>query len=241
MPNAKQGTEQDTERVNEQRSTSLKKPVNKTMQRVGILGGTFDPIHYGHITPAIENANWLSLDQLHLLPAHIPPHKEQTTVNAEHRKAMVELACQQFKILQLDSRELLKNSPSYTVESIKDISEQYQDAQVFFIIGMDSLLTFTSWYQWQNILKHCHLVVNTRPEYDVNKLSETCHQSLSPYFINELNELGSTKSGKIVFHQHTNIDTSSTAIRRELKANIFDEKKLLPNVINYIQHHQLYK
>ena len=241
MPNANHDTEKSTEQGTVQIKTSLQKTVNKTWQRIGVLGGTFDPIHYGHITPAIENAKWLSLDQLHLLPAHIPPHKEQTTVNAEHRKAMVELVCQQFPTFKLDARELLKHSPSYTVESIKDISEQYQDAQVFFIIGMDSLLTFTSWYQWQDILNHCHLVVNTRPEYDVNKLSETCYESLSPYFINELNELGSTKSGKVIFHQHANIDISSTAIRQELKANIFDEKKLLPNVINYIQQHQLYK
>lgn len=232
MPSTEKYTEQTTKKDYEQ---------SKTFQRIGILGGTFDPIHYGHITPAIENANWLSLDHFYLLPAHIPPHKAQTTVNAEHRKSMVELVCQKYPILQLDTRELLKHSPSYTVESIKDISEQYKGAQVFFIIGMDSLLTFTSWYQWQEILKYCHLVVNTRPEYDIKKLPQACHQSLSQYFINDLTELNTIKSGKIIFHQHANINISSTLIREELKANIFDEKKLLHNVINYIQKHQLYK
>lgn len=219
----------------------MHKITNKTVQRIGILGGTFDPIHFGHINPALENAQWLSLDQLYLLPARIPPHKKQTTANAEHRQAMVELVCQEFPSLQLDNRELLINSPSYTIQSIKDISEQFQQSQIFFIIGMDSLLTFTRWYQWQEILNFCHLVVNTRPNYDIKKLPETCYQSLSQYFIGNINEVSNIKYGKIIFHQQADLNISSTKIRQELKVNTFDENKLPANVINYIKQHQLYK
>jgi nicotinate-nucleotide adenylyltransferase len=218
-----------------------KESIKKTFQRIGILGGTFDPIHLGHISPALENARWLSLDQLFLLPAHIPPHKKQTVADAKHRQSMVELVCQEFPIFQLDTRELLKNSPSYTVESIEDISEQYKNSQLFFIIGMDSLLTFTSWHRWENILKYCHIVVNTRPEYDLKKLSRICHHSLSQYFIDNMSELNSTQSGKIIFHQHANIDISSTDIRQQLNAKIFDENKLSSGVIKYIKQHQLYR
>ena len=224
-----------------QRKGSLEKPLEKTFQRIGVLGGTFDPIHFGHITPALDNAKWLSLDQLYLLPTHIPPHKEQTAASATHRHAMVELVCQQFPIFQVDTRELLKNSPSYTVESVKDISEQYQNSQIFFIIGMDSLLTLTSWFRWEEILKYCHLVVNTRPEYNLKKLPQTCHESLSQYFIDDINALNNIKSGNIIFHQRAHLDISSTNIRQELKANIYDENKLTPEVIKYIKQHQLYK
>mgnify|MGYP000091352832 FL=1 len=215
-------------------------PINQTISRIGILGGTFDPIHIGHINPALENAKWLSLDKLYLLPAHIPPHKNHTTANASHRKAMVELVCQQYPNLQLDDRELNKNTPSYTVESLQDINKQYPNSQVFFIIGMDSLLTFTRWYRWSDILKLCHLVVNTRPDYDLEKLKKACHQSLSPYFTDDLKALESIKSGKIVFHQNTNIDISSTQIRHELSQGKFDKNKLLVKVIDYIKQHRLY-
>jgi nicotinate-nucleotide adenylyltransferase len=233
MPNSQQHKKLNNETLNKLEKTMFK--------RIGVLGGTFDPIHFGHITPALENTKWLSLDHFYFLPAHIPPHKEQTSANAEHRLSMVKLVCQQYPALQLDGRELLKDSPSYTVESVKDISEQYESAQIFFIIGMDSFLTLTSWHQWENILKHCHLVVNTRPEYDFSKLPKACHQLLSKYFIDDINVLNSIKSGNIIFHQHANINISSTDIRHELEANTYDENKLLPDVIKYIKQHQLYK
>ncbi|GAA6203278.1 nicotinate-nucleotide adenylyltransferase [Thalassotalea sp. SU-HH00458] len=225
-------------------SQSKLTPVKASQQsfsRIGILGGTFDPIHLGHIIPAIENANWLSLDKLYLLPAHIPPHKTQTSANATHRKAMVELVCQQYPIFQLDDRELYKDTPSYTLESLKDIHQQYPNSQVFFIIGMDSLLTFTHWHRWSEILQYCHLLVNTRPDYDVNALKQACHQSLSPYFTDDLTLLSNTQSGKILFHQNTNIDISSTQVRQAIKANNLDENTLCPSVLNYIKQHQLYR
>lgn len=223
----------------EQQSTSVKSTISP-MARIGILGGTFDPIHQGHITLALENAKWLSLNSIYLLPAHIPPHKTQTTASAIHRKAMVELVCQQYPILQLDERELTKNTPSYTVESLIEIKEQNPNSQVFFIIGMDSLLTFTQWHRWSEILQYCHLVVNTRPDYDLKKLKQACHQSLSPYFTDDLKILDCVKSGKIIFYQNTNIDISSTDIRRELSQGIFAQNKLSTKVIDYIKQHQLY-
>jgi nicotinate-nucleotide adenylyltransferase len=216
-------------------------PKQQHFQRIGILGGTFDPVHFGHITPAIENAKWLALDQLYLLPAHIPPHKNSTIATAEQRKSMVELVCQNSPLLQMDDRELAKNTPSYTVESIKEISYSHKNTQLFFIIGMDSLLNFTSWYQWENILKHCHLVVNIRPNYELRNLSLICQQSLSEHFINDLNEIKDLKSGKILFHQQIAIDISSTEIRCELQKNIFNEEKLPSEVINYIKQNNLYK
>ena len=93
----------------------------KQLTRIGILGGTFDPIHFGHINPAINTAKWLELSQLILLPAHIPPHKSQTKASALHRKAMVSLVCDDYPLFKLDDRELLRSSPSYTVETLKEM------------------------------------------------------------------------------------------------------------------------
>ena len=88
-----------------------------------------------------------------MLPAHIPPHKKNTTASAEHRQAMVEKVCKVYPFFQLDKRELLKSTPSYTVESIKDIQKEFPTQQLFFMIGMDSLINLTSWYQWEEYLK----------------------------------------------------------------------------------------
>ncbi|MEW6989502.1 nicotinate-nucleotide adenylyltransferase [Colwelliaceae bacterium 6441] len=211
------------------------------LRRIGILGGTFDPIHYGHIKPALETANWLSFEQLFLLPAHIPPHKKSTSANATHRKAMVEMVCQQYSFFELDGRELQKNTPSYTVESIKEISQSHHNAQLFFMIGMDSLLTLTSWHRWENILKYCHIVVNTRPDYYLQKLNDACLTQLSPYFIDDKTVITSIPSGKIIFHPQAKFAISSTEIRAEIKKNIFDTDKLPNNIVKYIQQHQLYK
>ena len=141
-------------------------PNPEKLKRIAILGGTFDPIHHGHLKPAQQVANWLKLEKLVLLPAHIPPHKNGTYANASQRKAMVELVCEHDKLFHIDSRELTRTSPSYTVETLKEIKSENPHSQLFFIIGMDSLLNFTSWHQWQEILMLCHLVVNNRPQYE---------------------------------------------------------------------------
>jgi nicotinate-nucleotide adenylyltransferase len=143
---------------------------------IAILGGTFDPIHYGHILPAQHVRTWLGVDHITLLPAHIPPHKQTTTVNSIHRTAMVRLICQHEAGFICDARELNRSSHSYTVESLKEIKAESPNTQLFFIIGMDSLHTFMQWHQWEEILTLCHLVVNTRPHYHISQLPSTTQQ-----------------------------------------------------------------
>lgn len=213
-------------------------PIKK---RIGFFGGTFDPIHYGHIKPAISVKNYLQLDQLFLLPAHIPPHKTQTFSSAPHRLAMAKLVNQHESSFQIDIRELHRSTPSYTVDSLAEIAAEYKNAQLFFIVGMDSLLNFTQWHQWQNILTLCHLVVNVRANYSINDLSITCHQQLAKHFSENLNDLATVNHGRIFINRGGAFDISSTDIRGEITEGILDYDKMPDYIIDYIKQHQLYQ
>ncbi len=211
------------------------------LHRIGILGGTFDPIHYGHIFPAIATAKWLQLETLHLLPAHIPPHKSSTTASVSQRMQMVELVCQQQPLLRLDKRELLRDKPSYTIDTLKELKREQSNSQLFFVMGMDSLLNFTLWHQWQEILKLCHLVVNIRPGYPLTEQLNSLTPKLRENIVHSLNHLTDLEAGKIIIHQQLALDISSTELRKDIANNLFNNNKIPQVVIDYIQQQKLYQ
>ncbi|MDC1255984.1 nicotinate-nucleotide adenylyltransferase [bacterium] len=224
--------------------TNLKNKATKTnnkLTRIGILGGTFDPIHIGHINPAKQVAKWLNLDKLTLLPVHIPPHKSSTNANALQRKHMVNLVCQNDALFELDARELSRQTPSFTVETLQEIKRDNPSSQIFFIIGMDSLLSFTSWHQWQEILTLCHLVVNTRPAYDLDSTNAETDNLLKKHRATDLKEINECESGRIFIHGNQHWNVSSTELRAQLK-NSKNTNNLIPAlVMKYIQQEQLYR
>ncbi len=219
----------------------VKQSLNTSMKKIGIFGGTFDPIHFGHIDTAKQTAQWLNLDTLFLLPSHIPPHKTKTSANAQQRLGMVELICGEDRMLTLDKRELNKNSPSYTFETLKEIKREYADAQLFFIVGMDSLLSFNTWHKYQEILSLCHLVVNSRPDYTVDKNNLELMQLLTNHQFNHPDEIQQKKAGCILLHDTKKWNISSTEIRKKIKKNINCDYLLPKSIISYINKERLYR
>lgn len=209
--------------------------------RVGVLGGTFDPIHYGHIQPAINVAKQLALDELTLMPAHIPPHKQATHVSAAHRLKMTELAAEAFPFINVDGRELARDTPSYTSETLAQISQERPDIQLFFLVGMDSLLTFTRWHQWRDILTHCHLIVSVRPGYDKSLLSVEDQAALRRYICDSTKTLQHDKAGKIHLLNQPTVNISSTQLRAAISQGRFDHTMQPQSVIDYIKRHNLYR
>jgi nicotinate-nucleotide adenylyltransferase len=207
---------------------------------IGILGGTFDPIHHGHLTPALKAATYLKLDQVLLMPAHISPHKTNTVASAKQRATMVELACLEQPLFKLDRRELKRNSPSYTVATLKEIKKESPDSCLYFFIGMDSLLNFTRWFNYQEILKYCHLIVNSRPGYDISAINMPTKELLKKHQVTESKQLEQQNCGGIFFIKQSKVAISSTEIRAKLRQNLACDKLLPKAVLDYIQAQALY-
>lgn len=211
-----------------------------TKQAIGFLGGSFDPIHNGHLLPAIEVAQALNLKQLFLMPNHIAPHKAGSHCNAEQRCEMVRLAISDKKQLHIDTRELNRHSASYTIDTLKEIRAQHATTPICFMMGMDSLINFSSWYQWQDILNYCHLIICARPGWE-GEFNDTIQALLKAHKTTEMTDLHQLLAGKIYFQPIIQFDISSTQIRHNIKHNVSVENLLPDTVYHYIKRHQLYK
>ena len=222
-------------------SKQVNKEQQEQIQRIGLFGGTFDPIHNGHINSAKHLAHWLALDKISIIPSHIPPHKNNTEVSALHRENMVKLVCQQQPLFTLDNRELNKKSTSYTVETLIEIKQQQPNSRLFFLIGMDSLQSFTTWHRWQDILQLTHLVVSSRPGYLLTENNQATTDLLTQYQVTDLAKTHQQQAGCILLAPISDHDISSTQIRAQLKKQA-SIKDLLPETVsNYINRYKLYQ
>lgn len=219
------------------------------MDNIGILGGTFDPIHLGHTLPAKVVAEHLDLDKVLLIPANIPPHKATPNISAEQRAEMVKLACEAEPLLSCDTRELNRDGHSFTVDTLQDISQSFPNARLFFIMGLDSLLSFTRWHKYQEILSLCHLVVNTRPNYQLATIDEITRALLNKHRVEDISSLKERKSGGILllpnylplYENHLNINLSSSEVRQRLIKKQSCQDILNPNVLAFINKNKLYR
>jgi nicotinate-nucleotide adenylyltransferase len=135
---------------------------------VGILGGTFNPIHYGHLRSAVELRDHLGLAQIRLMPAAVPPLRDKPCCTALQRAEMVRLAVADEPGLLCDERELQREGPSYTIDSLQEIrAELGMDASLILILGTDAVSRLDNWHRWQELLEYAHLVVIARPGWEL--------------------------------------------------------------------------
>ena len=212
---------------------------------IGIFGGTFDPIHTGHEQCAQWVADEFKLDKLIFIPAYIPPHKasqqNKPTATAEQRADMVDLICQRQPHFSCDRRELTRKGASYTVDTLKQLKALHPNETLYFIIGMDSLLNFTHWYQYEEILTLCHLIVNTRPNYSLDELSHDTKALLAKYQSHNTPGKKQHTFGEIIFAKPVAFDISSSQIRTQLQNNVNCEHLLNSQVAEFINKNNLYR
>jgi nicotinate-nucleotide adenylyltransferase len=203
---------------------------------IGILGGTFDPIHYGHLRSALEVKEIFDLKEIRLIPSGQPPHREQPAANPQMRLQMLELAIKNHPGFVADNRELRRTGPSYMVDTLKSLREEFPETPLLLFIGTDAFNQLKTWYQWPLISTFAHIIVMIRPGFNPHQQDDSFIKLLT---INPT-ELAHTPAGKIYFHQVSQLDISATAIRNMI-AKHQNPGFLLPDtVIAYIRQHKLY-
>ena len=209
-------------------------------RRIGVLGGTFDPIHIGHLRGALEVAELLALDEVRLIPSARPPHRDTPQVTAEQRLQLVRLAVEGEPLLRVDDRELARTTPSWTIDTLESLrGELGVDDQLFLLLGWDAFCGLPSWHRWTELLQHCHLLVMQRPDADT-EAPEALRDLLAARSVNEPAALCGP-AGQIAFVWQTPLAVSATDIRRRL-ATGRSVRFLLPDaVLHYIDAHGLYR
>ena len=208
-------------------------------QLIAYFGGSFDPIHQGHLATAQYLARHLALKKLYFLPAYLSPLKSHS-LDSTHRVAMLNLAIINEPKLAIDTRELLRPPPSYTIDTLKALRLEYGHEQpLAFIMGMDSFINLPKWHNWQQLTDFAHLIIVSRPNYDPD-LSTELQEWLNNRRCNDRQLLECHPHGFVYFvttHPHA---VSSTDIRARIALGQNTHASLPPLVAAYIQQHHLY-
>lgn len=208
---------------------------------IGILGGTFDPIHFGHLRPALELLEELRFEEIRFLPSSIPPHRAQPDTATVDRKAMVELAIEGQPGFILETCELERAGPSYMVETLASLRQELDaERPLVLIMGLDAFVNLPLWHQWQQLTDHAHLLVTQRPGYEP-QIEAQLDEWLSERLAKQVDELHSQPGGKVLFRQQVLLEISSTEIRERIRKGLSPRYLLPETVRHYIESKGLYR
>ena len=199
---------------------------------IGIFGGTFDPIHYGHLRTAFEMLQALAFDEVRFVPCGDPPHRGNTFADAELRFRMVEAAIAGQAGFVSDDRELRRAGPSYSIDTLFGLREEFPDCSLGLIVGMDAFLGLPKWHRWDEILDLAHIVVAHRPGWrapDTGPLGDL----ISEFGTHRVDNLHQFTRGRIYIHAVTQLEIASTEIR-DLVAAGRDPRFLMPDAVSRI-------
>ena len=205
-----------------------------------ILGGTFDPVHFGHLRMAQEMLNQFPQAEVSLMPAAYPPHRRQPGASPSQRIEMLKLVLDAIPQLQIDSRELERDEPSYSVVTLQDIRQKIANDCLIFLMGTDAFAKLDQWYQWSKLLDLTNILVIGRPSSDLPS-SGAVAELYQQKKVDDISQLSGFSHGRIGFFQIPQLDISSTYIRQQIKCGK-SPRFLLPSVIlDYIETHHLYQ
>ena len=203
---------------------------------IGLYGGTFDPVHMGHINAANAVKQHLGLDEVRLVLNAQPAHKEVGCAPSEHRWAMLKAACANRAGLVADNTELRRGGRSYTIDTLRTFQQQNPNDTLCWIVGEDSFATLPSWHRWQDMLDYCNFIVLNRPGQSASwppQLTALCNDHQCP-------QLDPSRSGQIVKLDLPMLEISSTEIRQCIASGQCVADMIDADVDEYIRDNELY-
>ena len=210
------------------------------MPLIWILGGTFDPIHHGHIRLALETLKQLDLNQVRLIPVNFPPHRSTPIASTAHRRAMTEQAISNEAKLCIDLRELESDKISYTIDTLKSLRQEFNDDALCLITGRDAFNKIDSWKDWQQLLNYAHIIVANRPGESDEVISSELINWIEMHQTSDRALLQNNLSGYIYFIDIPKLDISSSMIRQSYLEYKAVENLLPSTTLTYIKDNELY-
>ncbi len=208
--------------------------------KIGLLGGTFDPVHFGHLRLALEIRQTLNLDDMRLLPCGQPPHRDRPGASARQRLAMLKLALADCRELTLDAREMQREGPSYTLDTLMELRRELGDqVSLVLAMGVDAFAGLHRWHRWQELLNHSHILVLERPGWALpatGPAAELLRQRRATPAALEVDA-----GGSIVLQSLRLLPISASDIRRQLAQGQSPQFLLPEPVRQYIGRHGLYQ
>jgi nicotinate-nucleotide adenylyltransferase len=215
-------------------------------ERIGIFGGTFNPIHNGHVKAALEVQKTFLLDKVLFIPSYIPPHKGAPDIAPpSHRLVMIKLAVSSYPQLIPSPIEIEARGKSYSIRTLEKLKKQFPDAWMFFILGVDAFLEIETWREYKKVLEQCHFVVISRPGYDLRKAKKILGENYADRMIRVSDSASSRKwimhHNKIFLLSIYALDIASKDIRKKVKrgesiAGLVDDR-----VEDHIRKNKLYQ
>ena len=205
---------------------------------VGIFGGTFDPVHYGHSHTIAELLNLISFEKIIVIPNSLPPHRENSQASFSHRYKMTSLAFRDIEKTVVDNRENLRTGPSHAIETVKQIVAEEGKTKVILIVGSDSFDGIHSWYKWRELISLVDFLILKRPDMPLSK-NKNVQDLISPTRFSE--DLLLDRKAKSIFEiEMTPLRISSSLIRENIAKGKSIDDLINPLVKDYLKKHGLY-
>lgn len=206
---------------------------------IGILGGTFDPVHHGHMHMAQALITQYAFDEIRFLPCHIPAHRENPATRIHDRIEMLHLALEQLPYCHVDLLEINRGGVSYMADTLKDLKTIYPSDHLVFMLGMDAYNHLNTWHRWPTLLNHANMVVMPRPGH--TRGCQSWQQAYcAEHETSDITDLRTHQAGQLFFAQTPERNVSATEIRKHIHAHTVTPEEVPTPVWQYIQDKKLY-
>ena len=212
---------------------------HKRYPLLGLFGGTFDPVHYGHIAIAQHCTIQYDMPSIQFIPNQNHHHKPDVQASASHRVNMLKIAIRKYREWHINTMELSNSQPAYTIDSVKQLKHEFPQQALCFILSIEAFSSFNSWKNYREIINHCHLIILGRSDHTLEPHSWQ-QQLLSDCLIDHPHQLENSRHGKILLDLYQPPAITSTNIRTNLHANK-PTPDIDPAVRDYIKTHDLYR